>query len=427
MLRVSRIADGRYDVDDVLQRTRRGAFGRCRQGSGALRAAQHRRPRRRRRLRRSAARGDASPARARAGDSVHQLAAVGARDQGRAAPRLRARRQPLRFGRRGDAVRRARQRRAAREARRLRGRAVPRLPAARPAGAAARGDAERRRGRRLRAAAEAVAQRQPAPSARAASRSSIRPRRTLLQVGSVEVQIDELRPLERLARAEADRHRCRRTSSRARDGAGQVNLLLAPRAGVGERARRVRRLRAAVPAADERRRSAPAAPRRRGAARRRRCAAAPPWRVSRRGAGAARRPPRLARRDDRARAAALALADFSLSAEKIAWPLAAPVLFRGEGRLGAGRRARQARVLGPGRHGAARRVKVSLAALPLTPLRPYLRERRSRCRCRRAERRGRCRLARRRRRAALARRRVAARAGAAPRSATRRHPRSRPS
>ena len=57
------------------------------------------------------------------GDSLHQLAAVGARDQGRAASRLRARRQPLRLGRRGDAVRRAGQRRAAPQARRLRRRA----------------------------------------------------------------------------------------------------------------------------------------------------------------------------------------------------------------------------------------------------------------------------------------------------------------
>ena len=59
MVRVSRIGEGRYDVDDVLQRLAAAPP----EGAGALRAPQHRRPRRRRRLRRPAARDDASPAR----------------------------------------------------------------------------------------------------------------------------------------------------------------------------------------------------------------------------------------------------------------------------------------------------------------------------------------------------------------------------
>ena len=73
--------------------------------------------------------------------------------------------------------------------------------------------------------------------------------------------------------------------------------------------------------------------------------APPPWRVS--VAALALRAGRLDWTDaTTSPAAALALADFSLHAEKIGWPLAAPVVFRGEGMLGAGSRARQARVLG---------------------------------------------------------------------------------
>ena len=136
----------------------RAAGARERQGAGALRAPQHRRARRRSRLRRPAARCRAPHPRSRARRAVHQLVAVRARDQGRAAPRVHDRRQSLRFRRCGDAVCRARQWRAACQARRLRRRTLPRLRAARPAGAVARGHARRRPADRLRAAPEAVAE-----------------------------------------------------------------------------------------------------------------------------------------------------------------------------------------------------------------------------------------------------------------------------
>ena len=174
-LRVARIDDGRYDIDDILQRLA-AAPRRERQGAGALRGPQHRRACWRRRLRRPAARERAPRPRSRARRSVHQLAAVAARDQGRAASRVHDRRQPLRFVRRGDAVRRARQRRAPRQARRLRGCALPRLLAARHAGAAARGDARHRPRGRLRAAPQALAQDLGHGRRRRASRSSTPPR-----------------------------------------------------------------------------------------------------------------------------------------------------------------------------------------------------------------------------------------------------------
>ena len=53
MVRLTRLADGRYDIDDVLQRLAARRQGRPTRAA-AGRAAQHRRPRRRRRLRRQA-------------------------------------------------------------------------------------------------------------------------------------------------------------------------------------------------------------------------------------------------------------------------------------------------------------------------------------------------------------------------------------
>ena len=178
-LRVSRLGDGHYDFDDVLQHL-----------AAAPRAGEPAREPARFAVHNIVVRGGgvdfvdrplAATHRVRElelGGSVRQLAAVGTRDQGRAAPRLRARRQPLRLGRRGDAVRRARQRRDPPPLRRLFGRALARLRAARTAGAAARGDARRRPRRRLRAAAEAVAQGLGHASARAASKWST-PRRPI--------------------------------------------------------------------------------------------------------------------------------------------------------------------------------------------------------------------------------------------------------
>ena len=334
MLRVSRIDEGRYDIDDVLER-----LAALPPSAEPARFALHNIvvTRRRRRLRRPAARDDAPPARPRAGDPVRQLAAVGARDQGRAASRVRARRQPLRFGRRGDAVRRARQRRAARQARRLRGRAVPRLPAARPAGAAARGDARTPTSSSPSSSGRGCRSTSRASSARPGSRSSTRQRSDLLKVGNVKVQIDELRPLERLVRLKQVDIDAPHVVA-VRDAAGRVNLLLAAEATTGdgdagraraaadEQRRARQRCRPAPSASAARRRASAPAP----------SAPAPPWRVS--VAALALHAGRLdwTRPDDEPRPQRSRSPTSRLNAEKIAWPLAAPVVFRGEGVLGSG-------------------------------------------------------------------------------------------
>ena len=112
--------------------------------AGSLFGAQHRRARRRRRFRGCAGGWHAQGARARARRALRQLAALAARGQGRAAAGLHAQRQPLRFGGRSDAVRRARCRPSPGQARSFRRRALARLPAEKPAAAAAVGPAQRR-------------------------------------------------------------------------------------------------------------------------------------------------------------------------------------------------------------------------------------------------------------------------------------------
>ena len=158
MVRVARVGDGRFDFDDVLQRLAAAPPSTSKEPA---RFSVHNIV-----VRAGSVDFDDRPLatvhRVRdleLGVPLHQLAAVAARDQGRAAPRAHRRRQPLRLGRQRDAVRRARQRRAAREDRGLRRRALPRLLAARPAGAAARRDPRRRSADRVRAAAQALAQR----------------------------------------------------------------------------------------------------------------------------------------------------------------------------------------------------------------------------------------------------------------------------
>ena len=205
----------------------------------------------------------------------------------------------------------------------------------------------------------------------------------LLKVGNVKVQIDELRPREQLVRLrevaiEAPHVRA------ARDAAGRVNLLLAAQATAGpavpvarvplprgpaqpaSSATSVPSRSAETSRADAKAASASNAASSAGAS-----VTPPPWRVSVAAVGL-----RAGRVDwtdlTTTPAAALALADFSLNVEKVAWPLAAPVVFRGDGVVGSG--AATGRIAFSGRGDASSAViKVSLASLPLAPLRPYLR------------------------------------------------------
>ena len=181
----------------------------------------------------------------------------------------------------------------------------------------------------------------------------------LLKVGNLKVQIDELRPRERLVRLKQIDIDAPHVVA-GRNAAGHLNLLLAAgdKAGTATAVARLplptTKPPAAASGADA---SGGAAP--------------PPWRVS--VASVALRAGRLDWTDlTTSPAAALALADFSLSAEKIAWPLAAPVVFRGDGVLGSGGERGKLVFSGQGDTSSAT-VKLALAALPLAPLRPYLR------------------------------------------------------
>jgi hypothetical protein len=205
----------------------------------------------------------------------------------------------------------------------------------------------------------------------------------LLKVGNVKVRIDELRPLERLVRLQQVDIEAPHVLA-ARDAAGRVNLLLAAEgaAGTATPVARVPLPKSGAPAASSATRaptratdaSGPAA-RTAGASNAASSAGAavtaPPWRVS--VTALALHAGRLDWTDlTTSPAAALALADFSLSAEKIAWPLAAPVVFHGAGVLGSGDGRGKLAFSGRGDTSSAT-VKVSLASLPLAPFRPYLR------------------------------------------------------
>ena len=130
MVRLTHLAEGRYDIDDVLDRV---AAALAKGSDEPARFALHNIV-----VHGGAAdfvdqppEDDASAARLRARRALPQRPALGARDQCRAAAGVHARRQPLRFGRRRHAVRRARRRHGEDQARALRRRAVARLPAAR--------------------------------------------------------------------------------------------------------------------------------------------------------------------------------------------------------------------------------------------------------------------------------------------------------
>ena len=158
----------------------------------------------------------------------------------------------------------------------------------------------------------------------------------LLKVGNVQVKIDELRPLERLVRLQSVAIDAPHVLA-ARDASGHVNVLLAaesprgdavpvarvplPTTSASGAASGVRIAAASAASAPPRAASAPAA------------ATTTPWRVD--VAALTLRAGRLDWNDATTQpAAALVLADVALDAQKIAWPVAAPVVFRGEAALG---------------------------------------------------------------------------------------------
>ena len=230
------------------------------------------------------------------------------------------------------------------------------------------------RGLRAAACAVAEAQRQRRGGGDRGRRCGVA---ALLEVGSVKVAIDELRPLEQLVRLARIESR-RRVLLRVNAG-GRVNLLLAARR---RRARRGGRARAVADDGGEcgngaggggashgGRTGAASVPRGdRGVGFGR--ARAAPWPLTLAALG--RRPAgQLDWRDaTTAPAAALALSDFSLDAQAIAWPLDAPVRFKGGGILGNARNTAaldsRARATRPARPAAdARRLAAGRrAALP---------------------------------------------------------------
>ncbi len=188
----------------------------------------------------------------------------------------------------------------------------------------------------------------------------------LLEVGSVKVAIDELRPLEQQVRIRSVDVDAPQLFA-VRDARGHVNLLLAAESPSGA-ATPVARLPLPTAAASG---PAPASSASSAATTTSNAAAPSSWRAT--VAAVAVRAGKLEWRDaTTAPAAALALTDFSLAAEAIAWPVAAPVVFHGEGVLGSG--ADHGKLTFSGRGNAAGAdITVSLAALPLAPLQPYLR------------------------------------------------------
>jgi Domain of Unknown Function (DUF748) len=176
----------------------------------------------------------------------------------------------------------------------------------------------------------------------------------LLQVGKLTVQIDELRPLERRARIRSVDVDAPHVVA-ARDAAGRVNLLLAAET----------RPRAASAAAR------PPLPTTATSAAARAPAPAPAaWQAS--VAALSIRAGRLDWHDaTTSPAAALALSDFAFAAQAIVWPLDAPVVFSGEGVVGSADEHGKLAFSGQGDAGAAT-VKVSLGDLPIAALRPYL-------------------------------------------------------
>ncbi len=194
--------------------------------------------------------------------------------------------------------------------------------------------------------------------------------RDLLRVGSVEVAIDELRPLERRVALRSVAVEAPRVVA-TRDAAGKVNLLLAGEPPAG-RAARVARLPlpSSVASAAAPRPAPGAAASAASAANSMPAADATAWRAS--VAALSVRAGRLDWHDaTTSPAARLGVEGFMLDARSIAWPFAAPVAFRGEGSIAAGPERGKLVFSGSGHAGGAE-LELSLAALPLTPLQPYL-------------------------------------------------------
>ena len=188
----------------------------------------------------------------------------------------------------------------------------------------------------------------------------------LLDAGNIRVEIDELRPLEglvRLRRIAVDALRL----LAVRSAAGKINLLLEGQAASGA-AEPVAPLPRPTSAASAARAvgAASAASNARGAA-----ATTPRWKVI--VAALSVRAGTLDWRDAAvAPPAALAVKDFVLDATALQWPLDAPVVFKGEGALaGASGRGRIA-FSGQG-NAAGAHVETTIEAMPLALAAPYLR------------------------------------------------------
>ena len=177
----------------------------------------------------------------------------------------------------------------------------------------------------------------------------------LLDAGSVQIQIDELRPFDssvRLARVQVDAPHV----LAARNAAGHVNLLLAAADEAGEPVPVAR-----VPMPTTAASTAKAAS----------VTAASRWTVT--VAALSVRAGQLDWRDaTTVPAAALALSEFSLDAQEIAWPLDAPVVFKGSGVLGSAKEHGRLVFSGQGNASGAT-VQVALEALPLGAAAPYVR------------------------------------------------------
>ncbi|MEO8523666.1 MAG: DUF748 domain-containing protein [Caldimonas sp.] len=191
----------------------------------------------------------------------------------------------------------------------------------------------------------------------------------LLEVGSVKVQIDDLQPLEsivKLARIDIDAPHV----LALRNAAGKVNLMLAAEEPTGATVA-VARVPLPTTAASAASQSASAA----RVAASGVVASAPPasrWKGSL--AALSIRAGQLDWRDaTTSPEAALALTEFSFDAQAIGWPLDAPVVFKGQGVLGASKDRGKLAFSGQG-NAAGASVKVTLDALPLTVARPYLRD-----------------------------------------------------
>ena len=191
----------------------------------------------------------------------------------------------------------------------------------------------------------------------------------LLRAGSVKVRIEDLRPLERiakLARIDIDAPQV----LGVRNAAGKVNLLLAaetPSGGAVPLARVPLPTTAASAASVARAPGQKPASAASGTAT---ATPAPGWKAS--VAALSIRAGQFDWRDaTTSPPAELAVQGFSFDAQAIAWPLEAPVVFKGEGVVGAAKDQGKLAFSGQG-NAAGATVKIGLDELPLVVARPYL-------------------------------------------------------